>query len=587
MKLVEYSSLFFLTKLRKRQFRWLKLRDIILLLLRTLIIAFLVLAVSKPFWQGSAALGKIFGDVVLIIDDSFSTEPCFNDLKSSAKRILKELASGSRVAIYTPSAEIWSSDWSSAENALDSLNKLKYSMTARSLFSSWQAGLRMLSSSKSRTKRIIVLSDGQKRAVEFMQRVKIPDEVEVICFFDNSHWPSNTSIQKIDIYPFASLAGENQKLRIDLLHSGKERQNTISLTIDGLSVGKHNITLSEGRKTLKTDIPANGVELKVVLAEDSISSDNTRFALKRGDRKIKVFLVGEQASSYLKLALGAFPAFEIERINRFKAASLTPSDCDLLIWDGLSMAAGNVYAAAANGVPVLVLLDTMMASDFSEAFAVKAFRNEGFTLLNSSSELISDLKLQDIEAMRVNNFLELNPRNCVTILSLSQGEPFLLADTRYPVFYIPLRFTPTNTDMVYKGIFPVFLQKIIAYVLDRKADFEYYVGDTIELRRKSNLPVSIETPKLRYEITPIREGSDFILRMANIKQAGIYKIDNKPFVVNINPQESQLTKIDPSFLTKRGIEVYSLSASVPRRLWLAALIAAALCFVAELALILI
>src|SRR5579871_3193963 len=56
---VEFSSIRFLKQLEKRSMRKVKLRQILLLILRTLLIAFLVLAFSRPALRGF--LGGFFG----------------------------------------------------------------------------------------------------------------------------------------------------------------------------------------------------------------------------------------------------------------------------------------------------------------------------------------------------------------------------------------------------------------------------------------------------------------------------------------------------------------------------------------------
>ena len=73
LKTVEFSSLRFLKELQRTRIRRIRLRQWLLLLLRTLLVLSLVLAFSRPALRGSlASLGgtSARSTIVLLIDDS-------------------------------------------------------------------------------------------------------------------------------------------------------------------------------------------------------------------------------------------------------------------------------------------------------------------------------------------------------------------------------------------------------------------------------------------------------------------------------------------------------------------------------------
>ena len=97
LKTVEFSSLRFLRELQRTRMRRIRLRQWILLLLRTVLILALVLAFSRPALQGSlASLGgsSARSAIVLLIDDSPSMGLrnsggiLFDQAKSAARRII-------------------------------------------------------------------------------------------------------------------------------------------------------------------------------------------------------------------------------------------------------------------------------------------------------------------------------------------------------------------------------------------------------------------------------------------------------------------------------------------------------------------
>jgi hypothetical protein len=74
LKKVEFSSLWFLKNLEKTRIRQVKLKNILLLIIRTLIVILIVLAFARPALKGElAGLGKsAASSVVLLVDDSYS-----------------------------------------------------------------------------------------------------------------------------------------------------------------------------------------------------------------------------------------------------------------------------------------------------------------------------------------------------------------------------------------------------------------------------------------------------------------------------------------------------------------------------------
>src|SRR3990170_3225025 len=59
LQVIPFSSLEFLKRIERRQMRWLKIRQILLLIVRMLAIAFLFLAFAKPVVRGALPFGSI------------------------------------------------------------------------------------------------------------------------------------------------------------------------------------------------------------------------------------------------------------------------------------------------------------------------------------------------------------------------------------------------------------------------------------------------------------------------------------------------------------------------------------------------
>src|SRR3990170_1572173 len=74
LKRVEFSSVWFLKDLEKTRLRQVKLKNLLLLILRTLILILIVLAFARPALKGQlSGLGRAAASsVVILLDDSYS-----------------------------------------------------------------------------------------------------------------------------------------------------------------------------------------------------------------------------------------------------------------------------------------------------------------------------------------------------------------------------------------------------------------------------------------------------------------------------------------------------------------------------------
>ena len=106
LRTIELSTLRFLKELQQTKIRKLKVRQILLLIIRTLLVLFIVLAFARPAFRGTM-LGSIganaHSSVVLIVDDSFSMTASdergelFKQAKESMAKIIDLLNEGDEV----------------------------------------------------------------------------------------------------------------------------------------------------------------------------------------------------------------------------------------------------------------------------------------------------------------------------------------------------------------------------------------------------------------------------------------------------------------------------------------------------------
>lgn len=107
IKVIDFSSLRFLLQMQKSRLRWLRIRDIILLLLRVITLALLVLAFARPAITNRKGQSNAPVSTVLLIDNSPSSEAASNagtvydNLKRTALEIIDMAKPGDEIFLIT------------------------------------------------------------------------------------------------------------------------------------------------------------------------------------------------------------------------------------------------------------------------------------------------------------------------------------------------------------------------------------------------------------------------------------------------------------------------------------------------------
>ena len=109
-RVISWAAMDFLREAVKRNRRILKLRDILLLVLRTAAVLLFGLALARPYFAGSNTVAAESGQplhAILLVDNSMSmgyhsegqTQTLLEEAKTTAKKMIEDLPDGSRVSI--------------------------------------------------------------------------------------------------------------------------------------------------------------------------------------------------------------------------------------------------------------------------------------------------------------------------------------------------------------------------------------------------------------------------------------------------------------------------------------------------------
>ncbi|MFT5124042.1 MAG: hypothetical protein ACI9TH_001989 [Kiritimatiellia bacterium] len=209
---VEWAAMDFLRTAVRRNKRVLELRDLLLMILRTLAVALFVLAMAQPFMSSgskSAYTGQPV-HAVIVVDNSLSMaykplDKTLLDLaKTRAASFVKELPEGSRISIFplAGSSSAHHSAYASPEDALEALGHI--SLVDRSTRISDAAELARRAAAEVPdlpTKRIVIISDMQRNSWsedEISRSFQSMNDVQLVAVGPSSRsnvWISELSVR--------------------------------------------------------------------------------------------------------------------------------------------------------------------------------------------------------------------------------------------------------------------------------------------------------------------------------------------------------------------------------------------------------
>jgi hypothetical protein len=330
LKLVDFSSLRFLKELQKTRLRRLKIRQWLILLLRTLLVIFLVLAFARPALKGSfAALGggHASSTVVILLDNSPSMGTrneygvLFDQAREAAAKLLNTVTGTDEVYlyllsdVYDPSAVSLPVSSAAALKAISGLT-----VTQRSVpYSSFVArGLRTLAASHNANKELCLITDGQGTAFSLADTSalgKLPPSEHVGVFLTEIS-PSQRDNGAASLLAVESRLLSPQKptvFRGTITNfGGRPISNTLaSLYLDGTRVAQQSITVGPHATAdvVLSAVPKRrgilGVQLHI--DDDVLDLDNSYHLVLRIPERIAITCIGTTPADtrYPALALNA------------------------------------------------------------------------------------------------------------------------------------------------------------------------------------------------------------------------------------------------------------------------------------------
>ncbi len=326
LKTIDFSTLRFVKELQKTQIRRLKLQQILLLILRTLIVVFAVLAFSRPVMKSALPVfgSHVKSSVVVVLDNSLSmdcSDEAGNRMKqarTAVQQICSALKDGDELALITSSdvgAEQRVSFTRNTALLQEKVQKLASAPRSAELSSMLRMAASLLSDAQNLNKEVYVLSDMQRNVFDDQQDSLQLSMHGATVFLVPVGAGKKISGQNLAIDSVAVLSGIFQREKaVDVEAFVRNTSETdahgvvVGMNFNGSRVAQRSIDVPAGQVRsimLSAAVQQSGaIRAYVELEGDALESDNKRHFSFSIPQPPKVLLIGEpEARSYLQSVL--------------------------------------------------------------------------------------------------------------------------------------------------------------------------------------------------------------------------------------------------------------------------------------------
>jgi len=586
VKKIDFSSLIFLKSLEKTRLRAIKIKNLILLLIRSLIIFFVVLAFARPSARTGFAskLGaKAKSSILFLIDNSYRMgyETKKGSLLSLALKksevLLKTYQEGDELYLVTYNSiprEFLS--YSTFDSSLISraLRETEFTFEPADLDQGLKAGFDLLAQSKNENKEIYLFTELKDRELPLLQRRNkfFKDKgIKLFIVRLSDEQKENWGIKKVEVE--GALEKETPFVIKGIVanYSQKPAQNLLlSLYLDGKRVSQTSLDLKGGEEK-KFDFTQQAIETGlhsgyVEISDDNLLADNKRFFAFNLPEKIGVLLVGDKGGKedYLRLALNpkgqGKNQIELTQIDSKSFSRAELSNYQVIVFSSLSgigsedlkrldkflNSGGGVLFFFGKGeedvyaeVCRKYLNSTLKGkSDFSG-------KGQGFLTLEKIDlfhpvfQPYKELDKTKFPQLKFFSIYEVTPgKKSKVLANFSSGAPASLESSSGSgkVLAFFSSYEPEFSDLGEHTIFVPFMRRSVEYLCSSLfPSEEFLVGEKI---RKEFESPKIEKVELvdpdNFKVTLIPEPfkDKLVLKLDEVKKPGIYKLQSGDEVID-------------------------------------------------------
>jgi hypothetical protein len=611
-KKIAFSSLVFLQELSHQNIRRLKLRQVLLLILRTLIVLFLVLAFARPAMRSNLAYPNAKTTGVVILDNSYSMNsikdgrPLQLDAKQIACAVLDHLSFGDEVFLITTtdtSVEMSRHAYHDMEALKKQIITVETDYHLTDMTASLKYAQKLLNRSQNINKEIYIISDFQK--VSFRSTVTPLKNIKIFAVPTVQQNITNLGISNVELKN--TILEKDKVVEFDAVFDNwgpqPVRDHLAQLVVNGRKVAQSLIAVeksSSQKEKFKYVLNETGFMAGyMLLEEDDIREDNRRYFSFYVPDQYNVALIGQNPDDvkYIEMALVqpnvSQQRFTVERIPqeriRFsqfdkyqvivfsnyttfdeilveKIKSFVESGGGLLLIAGTS---SDVKSYNRFLVPQLRLpkfIDVIEHQDTTQSYFSlgKTDTNHPLFLGIFENDAVAFTRPQFRFALKVQDDNTIDK-----IMQFSTGDPFLY-EKKFPlgtILVFTSGFDNSMSDFTHRTIFAPLITQCINYLGSLNNSYSQLLGIGEEFHYKlapeyAEKSLEILRPDQRNDqVRPEMESDGLWIYYSNSNVPGIYTLKCADrilcqWAVNTDPLESELAPASISELeTKYGMTV--------------------------------
>ncbi len=598
LKRIEFSSLKFIKELQKTKIRKIRLKQVILLILRTLIIVFIVLAFARPTVKSELPLLGTYAktDAVILLDNSFSMDVSdefgnrFKQAKEVAANILRTLKQGDK-AVIIPMSGGNLSDYTLSGNlvALESdLTKVKISYTPASFINAVSQAYHILAESDNLNREIYLISDGQKNMFDFGGES-----------FPNLYEP-HTSLNVINI-------GEKSKMQIEN-YSVDSLQFVTQIFRRGMPVDIRTTIRNNSSKDVKGLVTSlffnverkaqtaldiehfrnkmidmtgepkqfGVVEGYVVLENDALDYDNKRYFGFFIPGAPRIALFGNSEAKLIETVLNLNDSqIEYQRFNTQQITSVNLDNFDLIIISNGVKNSGifervKNYVESGGNILLFANKDGTDFNSYARGLNTLGITTNGIKNFSGTNPVRFDYTdklhpvFKGVFKGSTDNKKQVETPDIMKIISTKSGQKIIstpagnfLSEIRLgkgKIFFVSSALDPAWNNFPQTGLFPVLIYRSVFYLTAKEN-----TGITAQVGENKRIVLSpkyanykkfkiIDPNGLDFFADVIHLPSSVIVELNNLKIPGVYVIQTNDgkvvdlITVNNIPSESIIAK---------------------------------------------
>ncbi len=580
LRRVDFSSLRFLSEVKRERFNWLRLKELLLLIARTALLLFLFLGLSRPFLKHGLFGIRREVSAVLIIDDSYSMQYGGNadQAKQAAKAYLAQLTGSSEAAVITATAanpllltthySLLTRDLKSLARGIDSI---EMTFTGVDLAPAVELAQAQLEKAILPTREIVIFTDLQRRALASVPKLEGKPYALLVKDCGRTE-ERNCAVTEVSVKDRLPEPGKPASLSATLHNFGSADETRIA-TLNAAGVTESRTVSIPARDSKTIDFDRQFVEPgthagSVSLDADSLATDDQRFFALDIPSRLPVLIVGDtpEDTLYLSRALapdtsGMFnvttrlsPALRTVDLRRFKAVALVnPASLTAFDWQRV-----NDYTRQGGGLLLAVSRELKDKSFLSQYVGFQAeMKPTGFVTIEKSDSRHPVLEIfnghADFTLPRFFHYSKLVPLNASVLASFSDGSPWLIESKTDRVIIAASGLSLADNDLPFRALFVPLVHRLTSYLAREKLRRDYLVSDTITTEAPGIGLVQVKTPDGDYTVTPEQQTELRTVRFIRTDRPGIYTIGEEQYAVNVLSDEGDLARMGDAELAKKNL----------------------------------